>query len=503
MSCLFWLGILCLGLVLRLQDLSEPPLHADEATGARILADRLEAKGYAFDPSHFHGPLLSLSAMPIARLRGEVAWASLDKWTLRAGPALAGALTILTPLLWRRRLGPLGALAAGALLATSPLLVYYNRIYIHESLLALLAMLAISGLFRFLERPSHRSATLTGLCLGLMFATKETAAISVLAWGPAVAACLLWLRVRPLTPEESQALPSWQDYSTGAITLALSSLFVASLIYSHGFTRMAGLPDAVSTFFLYETTAGHEKAAHYYLKLLLWPKFALGQWWTEGAVVLFALTACIGACYDRLRSTAVLFLAIATSLHFIIYSAIAYKTPWLSLVPWAQACLLAGFAFANFYGLKKPVLRLGLLLLLMAGLGYQTWQSLQATVRLANDARNPYAYVPTSKDVESLEGWFRALIEELPLLESQPPAVLGRGYWPLPWYLRDFSQVAYWPQPVASLREHLLVVVMPEEFTAAKELLGESHTGVPRGLRDNVAIMVYLRNDLWEDWLEK
>lgn len=44
-SWLLCLGILCVGLVLRLQDLSEPPLHADEGTGARILADRLEAKG--------------------------------------------------------------------------------------------------------------------------------------------------------------------------------------------------------------------------------------------------------------------------------------------------------------------------------------------------------------------------------------------------------------------------------------------------------------------------
>lgn len=130
--------------------------------------------------------------MPIARLRGEATWASLDKWTLRLGPALAGALTMLTPLLWRRRLGPSGALASGALLATSPLLVYYNRIYIHESLLALLAMLTLAGLFRFLQRADHRSGALTGLCLGLMFATKETAAISVLAWGPAAAACLLW-----------------------------------------------------------------------------------------------------------------------------------------------------------------------------------------------------------------------------------------------------------------------------------------------------------------------
>jgi len=51
--------------------LSEAPLHADEAVGAKITAERLEGRGYSFDPSQFYGPALYWSASWSARLAGE------------------------------------------------------------------------------------------------------------------------------------------------------------------------------------------------------------------------------------------------------------------------------------------------------------------------------------------------------------------------------------------------------------------------------------------------
>ena len=184
-----WISIFILSLVLRLHDLEERPIHADEATGARILARQLAGEDYQFNPQHFHGPLLSLTSMPIARSRAEGTWAELTTTTLRLGPVIAGMLLVFVPLLWRRSIGSYGALAAAALLASSPLLVYYNRMYIHESLLTLFTMLACTAVFRLTEKPSKRMGLLTGLGIGLMFATKETFVISILAWLPAVGLC--------------------------------------------------------------------------------------------------------------------------------------------------------------------------------------------------------------------------------------------------------------------------------------------------------------------------
>jgi len=491
-----WIGIVILSLTLRLQNLEERPIHADEATGARILAGQLAGEDYQFDPQHFHGPLLSLSSQPIARSRSETSWSELSTTTLRLSTVIAGLLVVFTPLLWRRSIGSWGALAAAALLASSPLMVYYNRMYIHESLLTLFAMLACAAVLRLTEQPGKRIGIASGLCIGLMFATKETFAISILAWLPAVGLCY-W---RQQANEARHLCPNLRIYLLPSVCLAITAAFTAAYFYSDGFRSMQGIIDAVRTYFVYETTAGHEKDMGYYLKLLIWPKQQLGIWWTEVLIALLAVIAVAFAVVKRVPNPAVLFLAVATVCHFIIYSCIGYKTPWLMMVPWAHACLLAGYVFSYFPNLKTRS-RFLLTLLLLTGLAYQTKQSIHASGRLANDSRNPYAYVPTSKDAAKVERWLHELraLPDAPTLT--PIGVIGQEYWPLPWYLRTFETIGYWPTPIQDITDLPIIFAMPAQAQACDNLLGATHTKLPRGLRANVAVTLYLRNDIWQHWM--
>lgn len=492
-----WIGIVCLSFALRLYDLDERPIHADEATGARILSNQLEGDAYAFNPRHFHGPLLRLTSVPLARARGESGWADLSTSTLRLGPVVAGCLLVLTPLLWVRQFGQAGALAAAALLASSPLLVYYNRMYIHESWLTLFAMLGCAAVFRLTEGPTKRMGLIAGLCIGLMFATKETFVITILSWLPAVGLCYL---IQNTGGGAHSRVSRLRQYLMPAILLALAATVTAAYFYSDGFRSPQGLVDAVRTYFIYETTDGHEKSFGYYFKLLLWPKQQLGLWWSEASIALFALITCRLAYLKCSNRSTVVFLAVATLGHFAIYSMIGYKTPWLMLVPWAHACLLAGCAFSYIRELQAP-LRFALSLLLLAGLGYQTMQSIHANGRLANDSRNPYAYVPTSKDADKLKHWLDELAASQPERSLSPIAVVGREYWPLPWYLRSFDTVGYWPEPIADFSTFALVFAMPAQVQACDDLLGATHATLPRGLRANVPIVLYLRNDIWQGWI--
>jgi len=494
LTVIAWISILILSLALRLHDIEQRPIHADEATGARILAQQLTGEDYQFNPQHFHGPLLSLSSMPIAQFRAEHSWAALSTTTLRLGPVIAGVLLIWLPLLWRRSIGHWGAWAAGALLASSPLLVYYNRMYIHESLLTLFALLACTAVFRLTEHPKKRTGLLTGLLMGLMFATKETFAISILAWLPAVGICY-WTQTR----KPRLSLTHLRPYFVPALLLTLTAALSASYFYSDGFRSPQGIVDAVRTYFVYETTAGHEKGVSYYFEFLLWPKQQLGIWWSEALIGLLALCAVVFALLKRVPNPAVLFLTVATIGHFIIYSCISYKTPWLMMVPWAHACLLAGFAFSYLPDLQRRS-RIILSLLLLTALAYQCKQSLAASGRFANDSRNPYAYVPTSKDAPSIERWLQDLqaLADVPALS--PIAVVGHEYWPLPWYLRSFETVGYWPTPIDDMVQFPIVFAMPAQDPACEALLSSSHVKLPRGLRANVSVTLYLRNDLWLRW---
>jgi len=98
----------------------------------------------------------------------------------------------------------------------------------------------------------------------------------------------------------------------------------------------------------------------------------------------------------------------------------------------------------------------------------------------------------------NLEKLIRETAPEIPM---DPIAVIGADYWPLPWYLRSFEKIGYWPTPPEDLGTHALVIAMPETTAAVMALLADSHVPLPRGLRAGVPIYLFVRNDVWKLWM--
>jgi len=492
---LAWIGVIVTAAFLRFDDLSERPMHADEATGARIMAKRMEGEGGEFNPKHYHGPLLADLTMPVCLLRGESTWKDLSKLSLRIVTATAGLLLILVPLMWRRRIGDVAALAAATLLAVSPLLVYFSRMFIHESLLVLCGA-ALMGVCLAFPRWG-----LPGVLLGLMFAAKESFAISVLAWGGAIGLLLLQER-KALTRD---VIGYWiSTHGKGLAVSAAAAAVTALICYTHGFTHLKGAVDAVRTYFVYETVGGHDKPWDYYLRLLALPQKSAGVWWYGTPVVLLALFAYALSWTGKVEPAQrrwIQLLAHSAAAHLVIYSLFAYKTPWLACFPWALVCWLAGMAFVNF-GSRARWLQALLALFLAATLWTQWKQTRMACVRLHSDARNPYAYVPTRPDVEKMEEWFDELRTLVGAKSLNRAAVVGSGYWPLPWYLRGFDQVGYWQEAPANLESFPLVLMMPEQDAVLGDRLDETHVPLPRGLRDGVPLQLYLSRAIWDQWMK-
>ena len=59
------------------------------------------------------------------------------------------------------------------------------------------------------------------------------------------------------------------------------------------------------------------------------------------------------------------------------------------------------------------------------------------------DERNPYAYAHTSEDMIGLPAEIAAVAQQAGL-QSPSIAVIASDPWPLPWYLRHYSQVGFW-----------------------------------------------------------
>ncbi|MGA0846216.1 MAG: flippase activity-associated protein Agl23 [Luteolibacter sp.] len=493
---LAWIAIVVLGAFLRLDDLGSRPFHADEASGARITALRMDDSIVNFDPKHFHGPLLADLAIPLFHFRGESGWLEMTKETPRLLTALAGIFLLILPLAGVRRFGHAPMLLASACLASSPLLVYYSRMFIHEPLLVFFGLAAWFSL-------AHGSRYgLVGLLIGLMFAVKETFVISVLSWTLAAAVLIACERHR-LTREN---IREWsRQYAIHWICAIL--LFFATWIwfYSDGLRHPRGLIDSILTFFVYETTAGHNKAAAYYLQLLAWPVKAAGKWWFGTPIVIMGAAA----IWISIRNSSlaprtrrcVHFLAISTLFQFLIYSIIQYKTPWLACLPWAQLCLLSGFSIHWIFQ-SPPAIRAVLGILIGATLYTQFSQSRLASGRMASDPRNPFAYVPTQRNIERLDEWLGRLKSALPDDALAPTWVIGQDYWPLPWYLRRLEQVGWSSELLPTdLTAAPLVFAMPEMAAALNTQLEETHIAWPRGLRAEVPVMMYLRKDLYDAWM--
>ena len=481
-----WILVLALAAALRFHDIGSRPLHADEATGARITARMMETDDYRFDPKHYHGPTLGLAGGAAASVAGSDGWRDLKIGPLRVVTSAAGLLLVALPLLARRRFGDGPMLVAALFLATSPLLVYFSRMYIHEMLLALFGGLALW------QATGTRFRWLAGLWVGLMFATKETFAISMIAWGGAAA--VVWLVE---TRGRHRLGEVWRLCGRDALIAVGISLVVGFAFYTQGFRYWQGAVDAVRTYFIYETVAGHDKPFWWYVHLMLWPEMRGGFRWGETVLGLAALVAVAVSLRPRAMPReavwAVRFLACSAVFHFLIYSLISYKTPWLMVLPWAHVALLAGFAVCHPALLRRgPQLVVGALLLLMASA--QLVQTSRSSFRFASDARNPYAYPSSSSDLNTLESWITRIDEAASFQSIEPIAVIGGDYWPLPWYLRRHQHVGYWPAPPENLERLPLVF----DLVGLDDVLMETHVPIPRGLRDGLPITAWVRVDFWD-----
>ena len=179
---------LAAGLVFRLARLDARPMHHDEANQAVKFGALLERGEYRYDAHDHHGPTLYYLSLPAAKLRGQTTFASLDERTLRGVTAVFGAATILLLPLLAAGIGRTAVAASAWLLALSPAMVYYSRMFIQESLFACFTLAFVVAIGRVATRGGLAWSTLAGVAAGLAVATKET---SVIVLPAALVACAI------------------------------------------------------------------------------------------------------------------------------------------------------------------------------------------------------------------------------------------------------------------------------------------------------------------------
>jgi len=544
---------LLLGASLRLEQLSTRPMHTDEAVQAYRMGNLLDGDGFEYNPSDGHGPGLLLFSLPVILARGATSYLQLDETTLRLTPAIFGIALIAAALLFRKLIGNAGTAVAALLTAISPMHVFFSRYYIMELPMVLLLAAFLFFIWKYFCQQKLLWMSCAGAMAALMHATKETFVISIFAL--VCAAFIIWL-VEEITRRRAARLavvPLIRHITIGVILC----LIISAALYSLFFTDPGAIPKSYSTYLHYLERAegsGHEQPFMYYAKLLAWKKMELYTW----SELLILVLGAVGVFATFLRrdlpeKTQVFLrlLALYALFTLLIYSTIAYKTPWSILAFLHAAILLAGFGFSSLVNLcrKMPgkLMATGSCLLLMTTLLLGSsnlvkqnqianfkaerkepgQKSTTPTGRAGkiwhkhfnpfpdsrsqapfNGERNPYIYNHTSPSLVSRlvaqVAELRAIKPDLSILVCHPETG-----WPLPYYLRGIDQAGYPTHPAqlgvpAQVRLTSDIIICDaayDEYFAPK--LEDDYIGPDlMNLRDRVMLHVYIERELFFQMVE-
>lgn len=555
-------AILAIAAFLRLYDLNLVPLHHDEGVNGNFLVRLVREGVYHYDPSNYHGPTLYYFAAVfpwiLRLLFGPNAQNNhgLTTIAIRCVPALFGIATIGLVFTLRRNLGTIATLSAAFLLAISPGAVYLSRYFIHETLFVFFALGIVVAIVKYFEDPHPVYLILTAVSAGLLFATKETAIISV---GVLVIALIVtwgyrwfWKHLLGAGGTSRKKKRRGDAGGDGVIRTFLErvggsnrlivwlvvalAIFIAMnvLFYSSFFTHSQGVYDSLKTFQFW-TKTGKEAHKH---------PMATYFWWLLLQESPLLVLGTMGAMVAVLRPTKsfALFSALWTFGLIAAYSLIAYKTPWLSLSFIVPLALTSGVAIEWVYeefgkfGMNKRRRWLALASVLLLAIGplpgfarvfdgivagpdsfkglTQTqirwstfipgYQTIDLNFLNYDNDNQYYVYVYAHTRRETLK-----LLDEINKLAQRTHqggetgiTIVSPEYWPLPWYLRDYKRVGYHGHMTPSTEP--IIIARQDQAAEVQTTFGDRYQQVHSGvntagsfpLRPGVDLLLYTRREL-------
>lgn len=476
------LAVLAVAMFLRCQDLSLRPFHHDEGVNGFFESRLLREGVFKYDPSNYHGPTLYYLTLPLVAVLG------LSDAAVRGSTVIFGLLTVFV--LWRllARSSQAMALAAAALLATSTGAVFYSRYFIHESLFVAFTLFIVAS-SPWREGRERWRFIATGLSLGLLFATKETAFVSVGALiGGAIVGAWLVQGTSPLAVARGIrpfALEHAENLLQGALAFAAS----AGLLYSSFFRNPVGILDAFRTFAFWTKTAVRDHENPWYQHV---------SWLREADPVLIYLGFLgILLAFARRRSFIAVMASVWALLLFAAYGVVKYKTPWLGLNMLLPLAITAGYllseiASVSFLSGRLSMRPVAMVLTLFAA-GFSATKSWDLETKNYDDETHPYLYAHTQRTFIP----FVRLIEEraaaLGTGTETGVAVFAPENWPLAWYLRDFRNAGYWGEFKSDVNVDMYVGSVEQDGALALKLGNGFERFGPYNMRGVVNLVLYVK----------
>lgn len=177
--------ILVAAVLSRFVMLGDRAMSHDESIHTKFAWNLYAGEGFQHNPM-MHGPLLFEATAFSYFLFG------VNDFTARLFVALVGVALVMTPLLFRHWLSPVGSVVAAILLLISPAISYYSRYIRHDVPLMFTAVLLLWVMLKYLEEGRSLWLYLLGATFATMYATKEASYFYTAIFGILLVPPFIW-----------------------------------------------------------------------------------------------------------------------------------------------------------------------------------------------------------------------------------------------------------------------------------------------------------------------
>lgn len=410
-------------------------MHHDESLDAWFSWRFRNGEPYSYDPV-YHGPLRFYLTSGFFRLLGE------SEATARLLAALCGTALVALLGATRRWLGNVGSIAAAAMVAFSPSMIYFSRFGREDMPFALVELALVLLVLAWLRSPASWHPPVLGAVLAAAFAIKETSFIVVAILGTFVAALVLVELVNRWRGRETP--PGFRAWSAllapGPRALAAGAAafaFTFAMLFSVGFTDLdgirAGALDGIRYWLSQQPVNRGSQPWPFYLVVLA------GYEWP--ILILAAVGTAVAARRTDASRALLLWYAVA---NVVIYSWASERFPWLVVHPLLGIVLLAGLGVDALYRRLRSI-RPQLVRPATAAAGAVTVAVLLvlAVPPVYRDPSSPHhllSAVQTSPELLDVRERVEARFALARTSGVQPRIVIDTrdsASWPWAWYMRD------------------------------------------------------------------
>lgn len=514
----FFLPIVIASLI-RFWCLDIRPFHSDEGVNSFFLLNLFNRNYYHYDPANYHGPFLYyIGLIPFYVL-------GISDFSFRLMPVLFGIMIVALLYPLRRRLGKMGLLTTGLLIALSPANSFFSKDTIHETYLVFFSLAVVVSFFLYAETRKSRYIYFASASLACIITIKETYILTFAVFVASLTIAYLYewianLRLnalghglkssrlkaqsstfkaqssKPATCNSQSARRIFAAFTNDCIkhkyAIGISIglfLFINILFYSSFFTYAGGIHGILTTLKIWSKTGthsgGHAKPFLYYFKVLY--KYELSMTVLGIAGFYYAF---------RQRNKFTVFVASWTIIIYLVYSFIPYKTPWLILNILLPLSLMGGIFIHGIFALVTKKWHAAVFYPVYVGIfGFICYQSILLNFVNYDDERSELVYVQTKRDVYNL-------LDRLKVLSNISGKnltinIVSKEYWPLPWYLRDYKNARFWGNVIDNPNAPVILVDNKGEAELKKKLRGD-YKKERFVLRPGVWITAYVQKGLYE-----